>query len=97
VESILAIVEVKGCWNGELLSAMENQLRDRYLVDNGTKYGLYAVGWYAGDQWDPSDPRSKATPTWNLQEAQRRLDEEAARLSSETVLLKAVVINCGLH
>jgi hypothetical protein len=53
---ILTIVgEVKGAWNSELSTAMQSQLVDRYMLDTGTKHGLYIVlwfdvGWWAADQ-----------------------------------------------
>lgn len=45
-DRVTAVVEAKGCWNGEVLTAMRDQLRDRYLDEGGSRHGLYVVGWF---------------------------------------------------
>jgi hypothetical protein len=52
---VSAIIEVKGCWHSELVTAMETQLTGRYLEDNPLRHGLYLVGWFSCDQWDGRD------------------------------------------
>ena len=51
-EAISVIIEIKGCWNETLGSAMQTQLAERYLRDNQCQYGLYVVGWFNCNQWD---------------------------------------------
>ena len=48
-------IEVKGCWNSDLHTAMEAQLLDRYLTTTEEKVGLYLVGWYVCPIW--SEPK----------------------------------------
>src|SRR6185295_736122 len=55
------VVEVKGCWHDEVLSAMQEQLADRYLAEYETDRGLYLVGWYRCDLWD-GDDRNRTKP-----------------------------------
>lgn len=47
-DSVSVIIEVKGCWNRDLQTAMREQLVDRYLKDNHCQYGLYLIGWFKG-------------------------------------------------
>ncbi len=73
---IVLIIETKGCWNDELTTAMQSQLKERYLLRLGARHGLYLVGWYACDFWqgqvdkrrrceraasDPADLQNKLT------------------------------------
>jgi hypothetical protein len=97
-----AIVEVKGCWNKYLMTAMQTQLRDRYLRDNACPFGLYLVGWFTCPQWDPKDYRRHVTPKLTLDEARARdearasLQLQAETLSSDEVHLKAFVLHAAL-
>lgn len=47
-------IEVKGCWNPDLHTAMKSQLLDRYLASTGETVGLYLVGWYVCTPWSVS-------------------------------------------
>jgi hypothetical protein len=53
------IIEVKRCWNTGLETAMETQLRDRYLLGSHHTHGIYLVGWY-GDEGGGKDCRAIA-------------------------------------
>lgn len=61
VDKICAIIEVKGCWNRDVLTGLENQLFSKYLVKTGVKTGLYVVGYYFCDAWDREDDKFKRT------------------------------------
>jgi hypothetical protein len=54
---IKLIVETKGCWHGELMSAIQTQLRDQYLHFTDAEAGLYLVGWFGCERWVDTDPR----------------------------------------
>lgn len=44
---MLTIVgEVKAAWNSVLDTAIRTQLVDRYMLDTGTRHGLYIVLWF---------------------------------------------------
>jgi len=96
-DRISAVIEVKGCWNRDLMDAMETQLAERYLKDNRCPFGLYVVGWFACDQWDGDDYRRRETPQLTLPEAQARFDEQARRLSSGPRHIRAFVLNTALR
>ena len=46
------VIEVKGCWNAKVKTALESQLIDDYLKPHGLTHGVYLVGWFVCDRWD---------------------------------------------
>ncbi|KAB2879247.1 hypothetical protein F9K33_09760 [bacterium] len=91
------IIEVKGCWNKEVKSAMKTQLADRYLQHNQSPYGIYLVGWYECQKWDANDYKKTATPDMSLKEARQYFENQAKAVSIETGLtIGSFVLNCGL-
>jgi hypothetical protein len=96
-DQVRVIIEVKGCWHSELKKAMETQLRDRYLKDNDCQHGIYLVGWYVCDQWDKYDYRKTSSPYWTMEKATEFFEKQANELSSNGIILKAVVINTALR
>jgi hypothetical protein len=95
-DAIVAIIETKGCWNSELFTAIETQLRDDYLTRLGAPLGIYLVGWFDKAKWDDSDSRKKRAPSVDLQDLRRKLDDRAAKLSKDHTI-RAVVIDCHAH
>lgn len=93
---IVAVIETKGCWNPELLTAIETQLRDDYLARLGAPLGFYLVGWFDELKWDERDNRKKRSPSIDLGEARRLLNEKAAELS-KGYTIRAVVLDCHAH
>ena len=94
---VRVIVEVKGCWHRELMTAMETQLVGRYLKDNDCQHGLYVVGWHVCLQWDPQDEARRAVPFASIENARTFLAEQARKLSQEGVVVHSVVINAALR
>ena len=95
-DTVRVIVETKGCWNGSLKTAMKTQLLDRYLKDNDCQQGLYLVGWFNCEQWDPDDNRRAKAPKCILEEARDWFAKQATRLSGERAVLRSFVLNCAL-
>lgn len=95
---ITVIIEAKGCWHDELMTAMETQLRDRYLNENQCRHGLYLVGWFNCEQWDQTDPRYTAKVR-RLQkpELEQFLENQATSLSNDGVVLRSFVTNAALR
>ncbi|GAB5606486.1 NACHT domain-containing protein [Sideroxyarcus sp. TK5] len=88
--SISVIIENKGCWNKELMTAMQSQLYDRYLKLAGEACGIYLVGWFMCDRWDSkSDCVFKNTKEALLVE----LTEQANSISSDKERLTAFVLD----
>jgi hypothetical protein len=92
-DEISAVIESKGCWNAELTTAMETQLKDDYLARIGAPVGIYLVGWFDKPKWDPTDFRRGKTPAWTVADAQQRLDVQAESLS-RGFIVRAVVLDC---
>jgi len=90
---ITAVIETKGCWNDELLTAMKSQLVDDYLVRLAAPVGIYLVGWFDKRKWDAADYRRGKTPQWTLAEAQSRFDQEATGLPP-AFIVRPVVLDC---
>jgi len=96
-DSVSAIIEVKGCWNDELFTAMKEQLVDRYLKDNYCHYGLYLIGWFNCDRWDGKDYREEKAPKITVEEAQSRFDAQADTLSERGLMVKAWVLDATVR
>jgi hypothetical protein len=95
---VSVIIEVKGCWNKDLDTAMATQLVGRYLKDNPCQYGLYLIGWFNCDKWDESDTRKKSAPKKiSLKQARENFNRQAAELSQQGVQVRAYVLNAALR
>ena len=96
---ITAIIEVKGCWNKELDTAMKTQLVDRYLKDNTCQHGIYLVGWFNCKQWNhKEDSRRTQAPKESIEQVLEKLNEQAVELSSSRgVEVRAFVVNAALR
>lgn len=92
------IIEAKGCWNPGVLTAMEDQLVDRYLRDNASRHGLYLVGWFVCPAWKNTDRRLGQVPHASLGEAHTTYGAQAALLSSGGTLdVRACVLDVTLR
>ena len=83
-EQVTVIVEVKGCWHRELLTAMRDQLAHTYLSP-GSRHGIYLCVWFGPERWDDqTDQRRQVcreldedlSTTLNIQAAQLRAQYE---------------------
>lgn len=95
-DRVTVVIEVKGCWHPELRTAMETQLVDRYMVENGYSHGLYVIGWYNGERWDEGDYRKRNAPRWSIEEARSRFSTQANELSSGGRCIRSFVIDTSL-
>lgn len=91
---LVLIIETKGCWNQELMSALENQLKERYLEALGTAHGIYLVGWFGCEFW-VDEPKKRAC----LRHAESaaallsELERRTTRLSSDSCRIVAMVLD----
>ncbi|MDE2184652.1 MAG: hypothetical protein KGJ78_16655 [Alphaproteobacteria bacterium] len=95
LDTLVAVIETKGCWNGQLCSALKDQLHDDYLVRLTAPVGIYLVGWFDKAKWDAKDGRKAATPNISLEDAQQRLDDQARAIPAGSIV-RAVVVDCRL-
>ena len=93
---LTAIIEVKGCWNRERDTAMKQQLLDDYMLRTGARVGFLVVGWFEKEGWDPEDHRRSGAHSGTIEDLRDKLEEQAKGLSTDGVLLKAVVIDYRL-
>lgn len=97
VDVISVVIETKGCWHPELLTAMKSQLADRYLRENQCKYGIYLVGWFNCVQWDGNDYRLKEAEKVNHGDIINYLSKQAQELSKQGIFVRAKVIKASLR
>lgn len=80
-EILQVVIEVKGCWNVEVLTAMETQLLNDYMVKNEINKGIYVVGWYLCDKWDQSDYRKTKTRQLSLPDFIQQMTMQSSNLN----------------
>jgi hypothetical protein len=95
-DQIHTIVEVKGNWNAELLTAMKAQLRERYLEANQCRNGLYLVAWFVSAKWSDSDSRKKKSLGMSLDDARQLFAQQAADLSNGGYSIYSYVLDARL-
>ena len=84
-------VEVKGAWNSELLSAMKQQLVDRYMRDIGTTSGIYIVVWPDLESWTESaDTRHGTLASLDRASVESELVSQAASHAEQGVKVEVV-------
>jgi hypothetical protein len=80
VPPILTVVaEVKGAWSTELLTAIQDQLVGRYMLDIGTAHGLYIVLWPDPESWATDEGKTDRQRLANLdpESIRSKLDDQA--------------------
>lgn len=92
-DPIAAVVETKGCWNSELFTALEAQLFRNYMVPLRAEAGIYLVGWFDADKWDPQDSRRNSVPKMSISEAKAQIDRQAAALP-DGFIVRTIVLEC---
>ncbi len=100
-DKLTVIIECKGCWNSDLDSAMKNQLVDRYLNSAACRHGIYLVGWYHCDQWDPNCPKNekkkgKHRHTQNIADTLKELKESSSQLSKTPLVVDSFILDVSL-
>ncbi len=94
LDTLKAIIEVKGSWNDEIDSAMETQLRDRYLHENKCNHGLYLIGWFECQNWNSGHAHIRGL---DIAQARAKYEQQASTLSSSNAKLRAFVLDTALR
>jgi len=98
VDTITAIVEVKGCWHSQLGTAMGTQLVERYLKDNQCNHGFYLVGWFDCDQWDARDRRRRSCQRTSIESLSDHFATQSSELAEQHhVVLDYQIVNAALR
>jgi hypothetical protein len=86
---VTVVIELKRDCHAELATAMESQLRERYLVphlDEGWTHGIYLVAWMP-------KPETKRSAEAALGTVRGRLNQQAGELSRDGVQITAMVLD----
>lgn len=90
------IIEVKGCWNPDQKTAMQDQLVNRYLAQNDCTHGIFLLGWFLCSTWSRKDSRRRQVKFANRSEAEKYFRTEAERLSKPPVQLRSIVLDATI-
>jgi hypothetical protein len=86
-ECLVVVIEVKGAWSDELMTAQREQLAVRYLPESGSDTGIYVVGWYPVDLWTTtSDEPKRRASRLVRDDVERTLAEQADEIARELKL-----------
>jgi hypothetical protein len=92
------VIEVKGCWNKELLTAPASQLRDNYMKAYKASSGIYLVMWFMCERWTKGDYRKKDTsrliPDETLEACVSTVTTACSAASTEETTVTPFVIDC---
>lgn len=77
------IIEAKLVNNRDLMTAMDNQLVQRYLVPHGLRHGIYLVYWVTPDQRPPTWSRTNHA---NLDDLQDQLARQVSTAPSDSLI-----------
>jgi hypothetical protein len=93
---LTVVVEVKGCWNDKVSTALCSQLVDSYMKPNGWTHGIYLVCWFVCPQWENGRNSLVATTYVDAKHEVERLAEPFDGRTNP-VVVKAFVLDCGLR
>lgn len=91
-EPLTVIIEVKGDWNDGVMTSMETQLRDQYLIPRRSRFGLYIVGWY---QAKNKQSRSKVISK-TIDAAKHSFVTQAKAISTPVAQIRSFVLDARL-
>lgn len=93
-DRLTVIVEVKGCWHLEVLTAAETQLGNRYLKDNSTRHGIYLVADCLCEKWDSEDHRKANSARNNIAEKYAEIERQSEILAENGYAVSIFRLNC---
>jgi hypothetical protein len=96
LDQLKVIIEVKGCWNRKIETAMETQLVNRYLKNNDCKHGIYLVGWFLCDSWSKRDSRRRAVKFKTLNDLNDHLTQQARGVSRAGNQIRAAILDASI-
>jgi hypothetical protein len=95
---VTVVIEVKGCWNRELRTAMRTQLADKYLSAS-QRHGIYLTVLFGMERWSEAGDaqRRQACGRLNRDDLLRELDRQAKELRSEGLEIAPVILDASLR
>ncbi|KKN57272.1 hypothetical protein LCGC14_0564000 [marine sediment metagenome] len=97
---ISIVVEVKRRWHQKLKNNMQDQLLEKYMKPRDLSHGLYLVGWFESEYWDPDDSKLKSPSIKRFQsipDLNNYLQAQAQELSKEGFFIKGKVLDISLN
>jgi predicted NACHT family NTPase len=94
-ERLKAVIEVKGCWNMELLTALQGQLVEKYLSTADCRSGIYLVAWFGKDRWDSGDYRRGHAPNFDIEQARAAFSQQATDKSKDDLIVRSFILDCN--
>lgn len=95
LDRLSVVIETKGRWHLQLMTAMDTQLVNRYLKEHGTTFGLYLVGWFDSPQWDPEHGGQGLAKKRVMQPTASKLEAQARQLSAG-IVVRTFILNLEL-
>jgi hypothetical protein len=96
-QQVTVVVEVKGCWHPQLMTAMRNQLVAEYLSPTRPG-GIYLVVWFGRRGWDAAEDGRRADCGRLVRaDVLEQLAEQASALKSEGFSITPVVLDASLR
>ena len=74
-------------------SQIQTAADSEYMVRLRAQAGVYLVGWFDADKWDPADGRRKTVPKMSVDDVRAKLEGQAAVLP-EGIIVRPVVVEC---
>ncbi|MBV8518787.1 MAG: hypothetical protein JO197_15435 [Acidobacteria bacterium] len=93
---LVVTIEVKGCWNTDLPTAMETQLVEKYLRSSTSPFGIYLVAWFGASAWTDGDGRKKQCHSWSREEMEAHLSRQAEDFRPQGFFITPVVLDCTI-
>jgi hypothetical protein len=94
---VTVVVEVKGCWHPDLMTALRSQLVEDYLSRN-QRHGIYLPVWFGPTGWeDGADRRRAACARLNPGDIVTTLDRQAEALRSDGYTVAVVILDASLR
>jgi hypothetical protein len=92
---VAVVLEVKGAWNRDVLSAQREQLAKRYLPEVSTDQGVYVVAWFPMQQWtDVGDDRRRRVPKVDDDVLLQQLEQQSEEIWTDLqVVTQPLVIS----
>jgi hypothetical protein len=88
-------IEVKGCWNDEVPSALDDQLADRYLPRLPGAAGLYLIAWFDPTHWKSPGTWARHPVIGDIPALQNTLERQAATRTTSSAPIAARVLDCS--
>lgn len=70
--SLSVTIEVKGCWNPSIPTAVESQLVSGYLRPFGRTHGIYLIAWFVCPKWKKA---KNSLGVVTFEEASKRVEQ----------------------